>query len=46
MTFQTVSPDELERIAFETGVPIEIGAHCAHLTVAGAYYCARLECAS
>ena len=42
MTFQTVSADELEALSFESGAPIEIGAHCAHLTIDGAYYCARL----
>lgn len=41
MTFRTVTHDELEAIAFESGQPIECGEHCDHLIVDGAYYCAR-----
>lgn len=45
MTFRTVTPDELQAIAFESGAPIHLGAHEADCTVAGVMYVARLAVA-
>ena len=41
MTFETVDLATLHQIAADAGVEIEHGAHCEHVTIQGAYYCAR-----
>lgn len=42
-TALTLSPDDLEDMAFHTGVPIELSARYGYLTVAGITYRAELR---
>ena len=42
MTIKTVTPDQLELLAFESGATIHIGAHEADVTIDDTMYVARL----
>lgn len=43
MTIRTVTPDELEALAFDSGQPIHLGRHEADLTIGDTMFVARLE---
>ena len=45
MTIKTVTADQLEALAFESGAPIHIGAHEADVTIGDVHYVARIEAA-
>ena len=42
MTIKTVTADQLELLAFESGATIHIGAHEADVTIGDVHYVARL----
>ena len=45
MTIKTVTADQLELLAFESGATIHIGAHEADVTIGDVHYVARIEAA-
>lgn len=43
MTIRTVTAEQLEVLAFDSGAPIHLGAHEADVTIGDTMYVARLD---